>query len=306
MCLMIPPIVVMLLMLHLLPEIQDSSICFLTSKSWITLSNTTQVPLQIVYRHQNLFHYFPALTQALESLFVLEGIKPVSQQLIHEPDLHQIKGFCQNMGLGFASTSTGGSWHLAMLSHNQETADHALFYAAIGNHQRLGETLGYPPCCVRNYLGNVKKVASEAEYGLLGSLRNHEVPFVMNYLLRSADVSILSHIPCSFDCSSSLHLAEKAYACVQKHHPQLAQYLKQHLSGPIVLHDQGVHPLRGYSRVDDRIYYTNAEQLKESAMNAVFSRCDNVHLVGKNHLQLCQKNHVVDELKDNVRFLLFS
>ncbi|MBI4150016.1 DUF483 domain-containing protein [Candidatus Woesearchaeota archaeon] len=265
------------------------------------------IPLQIIYRHTNLFHYFPSLTQALEVLFVLEGIKPAAQQLIHNDNLAAVRGFCQNMKLGFASSPSGTGWHLAMLAENQDVADHALFYAHIGNHARLGDVLGYPSCCVGNYLDHIRRVASEEEYALLSPQHDNRIPFVMNYLLRSHDLSLLSHVPCSFLCVQSIKQADKSHATLKKYNPQLADYLQGALRGPVIVHQHAAHPLRDYSIVGDDVYYKHVLPTKENHMHDVFSLCNKVQVVQPNHVKLCQGDHVVDELHgDHVRFLMFE
>ncbi len=272
-----------------------------------TAHATRAVPMQILYRHHNLFHHFPSLTQALEALFVLEGIKPAAQQLIHDDALPAVKGFCKNMDLGFADSSSGAGWHLAVIAASQELADHALFYAQIGNHDRLGETLGYPSCCVGNYLDQIRRVSSEEEYALLAEPHTGRLPFVMNYLLRPHDVALLSHVPCSFLCAQSLQQAQRAFGVVQKYNAELAAYLEGELRGPVVVHEHAAHPLHGYSIVGQDVYYQNALTTKESYMHDVFTRCDKVQVVSDNHLRLCQGDHVVDELQGkHVRFLLFE
>ena len=265
------------------------------------------IPLQILYRHHNLFHYFPSLTQALEALFVLEGVKPAAQQLIHDDELHNVKGLCANMGLGFASSPSGGGWNLVMMAERQEMADHALFYAHIGNHQRLGEALGYPPCCVGNYLDHIHKVSSEEEYALLAPSHGMRIPFVMNYLLRSHDMALLSHVPCSFLCAQSLSQAQRSYEVIEKYGPDLAGYVRESLRGPVIVHEHAAHPLKRYDLAGKDVHYGQALSTRESYMNDVFARCDKVHVVGPNHLKLCQGEHVVDEIQgDHVRFLLFE
>ncbi len=265
------------------------------------------IAMQLLFRHTNLFHYFPTMTKALEALFVLEGIKPAAQQLIHDDDLAKVEGFCRNMKLGFSCSPAGNNWHLAMLGENQETADHALFYSHIGNHTRLGESLGYPSCCIQNYLQHIRKVASEEEYALLTPKHESRAPFLMNYLLRPHDLALLSHVPCSFFCSPSMQQASRAYASLQKRNPALAQFVMDNLRGPLVVHEHTAHPLRGYSVVGTDIYYQHALTSRESYMHDVFARCNKVQVVNHDHLRLCQGEQVVDEIKgDHVRFLFFE
>jgi hypothetical protein len=166
--------------------------------------------------------------------------------------------------------------------------------------------LGYPPCCVGNYLQHIRDVSSEEAYALLSPAADIPVPFGMNYLRRPHDLALLSHVPCSFRCSPSMRQAERAHATLAKYNPQLASHLRQELQGPVVVHGSAAHPLRGYAVSGKDVRYAHALATRESPLHGVFSRCDRLEVLGLDHVRLCQGDHVVDELQGDVRFLLFE
>jgi hypothetical protein len=98
-----------------------------------------------------------------------------------------------------------------VLARTPELAQHILAVDAspFPHEEVLGTLLGYPACCAR-------AIAAKGEQSITETLaaRTAHPPYprqldVSRYL---DGISLLSHIPCSPDCTASLHQAEQALA----------------------------------------------------------------------------------------------
>jgi len=289
-----------------------------------TLSLQT-APLQIIYHNQNLFHTFIELNDALEVLFVLEGLKPACRQLVHEDDVHRVVGFCESSGLYWELSDfkilkdkellvvpeyPGDGHYFVYLSRSKDVSQLAKFYEATRNDALLGDVLGYPQCCVRFYLTNyARAVKLHDDYTLMSIANTHFQPsFVTNNMARFFSVSLISHFPCSYNCPETEKMGSAFFECIKTFNPSLAAYVKDVLQGPVISHaSTGVHLLKGANAVGSTIWYKEPWLTSPNEMHATLRLCNNIKYLGRNHIQLCQDDHMVEDVSgDHVGFVMFE
>ncbi|GEM_PF-705611 len=222
----------------------------------------------LVYQGTNLQDVFTYLSKAIEVLLVLEGVKPVARFPMAEYDVPDVAAFCSAHGLasvrsdykilkfvpldkGYANkgyrmpvTSPMIGDVFIYLALSPELAQEAKMADYMDDHAALGKLLGYPECCVRFFAENAGAVKDDDDYVRL-ALRHSSVRHAeLNILPRYFDVTLLSHFPCSFDCSTSLQLATRYLETIRKHSYGLAEHVMNTLRKPAILTRQdGVHLL---------------------------------------------------------------
>jgi hypothetical protein len=169
----------------------------------------------------------------VEWMSVVRGLRPCA--LLQLP-IHQIES-CASLWaaeglawkrLGESSPRIGAWWLDADLRRNsascrivlgrkRENSDFEQAWNA-SDHNRIGELLGYPPCC-RSFFEQVAQAQScvdtvwpmsahepHIQDRVLGRLADG--PPASNILLQSLGVRAIPHCPCSFGCRETARLAE--------------------------------------------------------------------------------------------------
>jgi len=99
--------------------------------------------------------------------------------------------------------------------------------------QKFAKDLGYPDCCVNNYLknGQHKTVVSYKNFTHL-----NRAPFYMNNFLHSISNFYLSfHLPCSLNCEKTKAYNKKIFGVIHKLEPEFAKQLKKTLAMPLMV-----------------------------------------------------------------------
>lgn len=273
------------------------------------------IPMQLLHNSHNILHSFPRLCDAIEVLGVIDGIKPAARQIVHEEDIWRVHGFCLAHGLAYAQSpfkivegttmmvtpehSMAGSYFV-YISRKESAAKKAAFYESVRNDEKLGHVLGYPPCCIDFYKDHYREAAALGDEYCQHSLANSSdgtYPFVTNNMLRFFDVALISHFPCSFECERSVRLGRRIYRAVEKRNPKLAGFVRNALQGPVVYHHRtGIHALKGYVKKGNSVSYSTPWKTAPNAMHEVLRLCNNVKVLGKNHLQIRRDEAVIEDM----------
>jgi len=244
----------------------------------------------------------------------LKGIKPCARQEINEKNLDRALSFFDSYSIHYSLADfkfvEGGAMverdsqvpgkYFVYFSMDKDLVQKAKFYEAVRNDEKLGEVLGYPQCCTKFYLDNYEEAAKIGdEYSLLTIANSNGFPFQTNYLMRYFGVSLLSHFPCAFTCKDSYELAMKMYTAVYEENPELADYIKNTLRGPVITNvGTGIHVLKDYELHPDGVVgYRDPWLTNQNELYDVLRMCNNIRIVNKNHVQFRQDTHVVDEIK---------
>ena len=299
------------------------------------------VPLQLIDNNEDLLHTFHRLDDAMEVLFVLDGIKPAARQMVHEQDFHKIAEFCEQHQLKYAVSSfkilkdrklmvkpwvEEPGYYFVYLSLSQDDANKAKFYEELRNDEKLGEFLGYPSCCVRFYKEHYATAARRRDDYSLLSIANTELKedpeqkgkttfpsFLTNNMLRHFGLSLISHFPCSYHCVPTVFLAKRCFESVSRRNPLLATYLREVLRGPVLSHEEtGIHALKGYRIEPDilggnHISYNQVWLTAPNELHDKLAISNKIEMVGKHHVRIFNNHHLVEELKgDAVGMMIFE
>jgi hypothetical protein len=272
------------------------------------------IPLHVIYKNENVLHYFPKLNEALEVFCVLQGVKPVTRQMINEEDFHKVFTFCENYGLHFELSSfkilkdkellvqpghPSQGHYFMYISKDKEQAQLAKFYEGVKNDRKLGEVLGYPSCCVDFYKEHYYAASQMGDEYSLFSIQNTQGKgsFLNNNLLRFFGVSLISHFPCSFNCKETQQYAQQCLTMVEESNPGLAGYLKQALKGPVISHvGTGIHPIKDFVQKGKIVRYNSVWMTSPNYLHDVLSRSNTLRLLDAHHVEVFHNLHKVDDL----------
>lgn len=220
------------------------------------------------YEGTNLQEVFTYLSKSLEVFFVLQGAKPAARFPVHELDLPLIADFCARHGLAMARSDykilkfvpldkgyANKGYRLPVtspligdvfvyISRSADLAREAKTADYLNDHEMLGRALGYPECCIQFYLKHKDAITEDDDYVRLALKQSKTRHPELNVLARYFDVTLLSHFPCSFDCSASLQIALRHLETLHRHSYGLAEYVLNVLRKPAILTEQdGIHLL---------------------------------------------------------------
>lgn len=192
--------------------------------------------------YTRLYDTLQTNTRVLEVLYVISDLKPSARialkRALIAPALKalesiRLKGCISDFSLSLdfsGSYSTKGR-----LTKRASENDYALLYIAknislareikdlekSGHVSRLGVRLGYPKCCIKFFERFMHAQQRSCNDYIIPMLENSN-PIVhdpcMNVFTRYFDFHLLSHSPCSLDCSESMDMAKKRLRFLKRTH----------------------------------------------------------------------------------------
>ncbi len=172
---------------------------------------------------QKLSPLFGSKTKAQEIVLLLQKAKEVVRQGFFQHELPPVEKFCQendlyliksnfkvlfadegiysNKGLRIPEDDNRPGMYFVYISQDEEKAWLASYYELVQNHKDLGLVLGYPPCCVDFFCKKFSKNTPDLELPPAN-------PYT-NLSKRDQDDVMVSHFPCSSECTESIELGKK-------------------------------------------------------------------------------------------------
>ena len=191
----------------------------------------------------HLQEIFGSRTKALEVLYLLKDAKPVVRQGFYPHELEKVERFCAknklfiekspykvllhdleiftNKGKIVAPSHPQGMF-LVYISKNHFKALWTCLYETKQDHQNTGVLLGYPGCCLEFFV-------KEFEKGIVNPVHEPTNPWT-NLTLRDKDITLLSHFPCSSDCTKSIEMAKRNFEILKRYDEKLAEQFCKKLS----------------------------------------------------------------------------
>jgi len=226
-------------------------------------------------------------------LYVLEDKKPVAKITVSNDDYDKVRSFCDNYGLVMKRSNekvlkninwSEGSFvdsvkidafmpssgdNIIYLSKHESLAERAKVADFLNDHEQLGTLLGYPKCCVDHFRHVKTNEFIYANNYVKPALENSSFKVSMiNILPRHVDVSLISHYPCSFDCTQSINIAEQHLGVIRKHAPELADYMLDILKSPVIMTQKsGVHVLLGHWKEGPNVKFQGVMSSVQNALH---------------------------------------
>ncbi|MBI2662008.1 DUF483 domain-containing protein [Candidatus Woesearchaeota archaeon] len=194
-----------------------------------------------------LISIFHSRMKAQEIILLLENAKQIVRQGFYKQELPAIQTFCQqnslplvqskfkillddkhnftNKGLRIPETDKREGLYFIYISKDERLAYLASYYELINNYQELGRLLGYPPCCIRFFINSFHENNPNPQHKPTN-------PWT-NLTQREDDFCLLSHFPCSSNCSESVQQAQHYFNVIKDNHSDYAQKILQTLSKDI-------------------------------------------------------------------------
>jgi hypothetical protein len=194
--------------------------------------------------HKKLTILTGSKSKADEIILLLADLKPVVRHALYP---HEIAGMTQflskhnlflttsrfkvvfaeergkfsNLGYRYPLTDPrDGQLHI-YISKDEAKAHLAHYFELVENHEGFGNLLGYPICCIEYFQQNFSKGNPNPEH-------KESHPFI-NLTKRGKDAVLISHFPCSKECSKSIDIAKRNLSYLHRYYPARAYELRSEL-----------------------------------------------------------------------------
>jgi hypothetical protein len=199
-------------------------------------------------------------------LLVKTGVKPVMRLCIDKSKRNKLEDIARKIGLCILiktfpklySQKLEQALTFAYLSLSDELLRQTYEAEKINDRETLGRLLGYPDCCVKEFL---KSFNNETDFTLCSLLNTKTKPsFYCNSIFNlesklsltnityqilnnrnifkeSNTLFLIRHLPCSFDCKESIRLGKKTLELLEEHIPHLASKIVDALKRPVLYFD---------------------------------------------------------------------
>jgi hypothetical protein len=223
-----------------------------------------------------------SLIKALDVIYVMEGAKPVSR-LIHPEKNTAFLEFLKNNCLHYELSdfkilkhidSTRGYTDKGIkipkddkregdffiyISKSSSLAKKAKKLEEENSHVEFGKLLGYPECCCRFFEKNIEEASKATNDLSIHTFKNSKgivFPWQNNNCLRSFDISLISHFPCSYKCEETKKLAEKNLKVIEKYDKDICNYFRSALkSATIYSEGVGIYSIPRFKAIPLGIEY---------------------------------------------------
>jgi hypothetical protein len=214
----------------------------------------------------------------VELVAVLVGIKSAMRAVLGGRNARALARLVSDLGLRFAESPFAvvlGDVHAGMVHtysriNSPPVSDDCMRLVYVGademaarlaaafdatDARRLGAVLGYPCCCVdfycdhfqKGYIDLIPAVAPPAA----GSYRS-----AINVVGRRFGHSLISHIPCRWDCEASLDIANAILNELRRSDPRFACEVSGFLASDVVYSEEWVAEFRDPQWEEDRLLLT--------------------------------------------------
>ncbi len=99
--------------------------------------------------------------------------------------------------------------------------------------RKLGELLGYPECCINNFIE--KEAEGRRDFVMENWKSSGENPsYLLNFVLDFSPFHLISHFPCSFNCKKSKEIAGNLLEIMKKENFLLSRETEEYLKMPVL------------------------------------------------------------------------
>ena len=199
-----------------------------------------------------------------EFLAVREGIKPVMRQTVtRKLSVKKVKNMCKKNNLHTVIKSMNvwspdqqPVYHI-FISKSSKLAKEAYQANKKMDSRKLGELLGYPECCIDNFI-KLKNTNPDCQFILHSFFQTKTKPRfyandILNFSIRKFFIGrrinqanenfiptnhfLISHIPCSYDCKESIKMGRNVLKILIKESNEHAKKIAYALKKPFLVFD---------------------------------------------------------------------
>ncbi len=195
--------------------------------------------------HKKLAILTGSKSKADEIILLLADIKPVVRHALYSHEIKAMKQFCSKHNLHLTTSRfkvvfseekgsfsnlgyryplndpREGQLHV-YISKDEAQAHLAHYFELVENHEGFGTLLGYPACCVEYFMQNFSNKNPNPEI--------KESHPLLNLSKRNKDAVLISHFPCSKECTESIEIAKQNLHYLNTYYPGRAYELRNELN----------------------------------------------------------------------------
>lgn len=185
----------------------------------------------------------PFTGQLPEIIATEQGLKPVSRfRCYDESDYEHLKEACRPFEIEVERASVSFSEYrtnvsefgfYVYISKSEELIEKAKRLDPSvndsGDQARFGEILGYPKCCINNFLKFSKSKGRKEKY------LKDKIDFRLNTFLKFSNFYLISHFPCSWKCKKTINYVERLLEFLKEYDKDYLDKLKKNLRYPALI-----------------------------------------------------------------------
>lgn len=159
----------------------------------------------------------PAIYQNINPNYLLDKINEVSKYGLTIIPITRV-----NQSNGYTASSSAFDisqpWEYRAIITRIERANDILSIPNLEkNNDKLGEILGYPACCREFFLRTWQNGHVDTTWDQYAESGSADGPVEANMLWRWMNIRWVSHLPCSFQCQSTVEIGRKTREAMRKH-----------------------------------------------------------------------------------------
>lgn len=165
----------------------------------------------------------------------------------------------------FLAEATAYGWYPLLI-------DDYLVQKHVADFVPFGHALGYPSCCVEFFHQRNNWKSDNTYYAAYQRTQSKAHSF-SNGLMRHTAFSLISHMPCSFHCATSMASARQLYALIETLDKPFAEEIKLRLVSPFLcLSELRIYRFEGALVAVNCVEYTDVEPVNPTSPTDALAR----------------------------------
>src|SRR3989338_473711 len=120
---------------------------------------------------------------------------------------------------------------------------------------KFGYDLGYPECCVNFFQRYNNWYKYSYLYEALKNTPENKYHYLCNPLTKDVTYSYIYHMPCSYNCQTTIESAERIRTAIYEEEPQFVRKIDRHLKLPLLIfYERKSYAFKGEIK-NNRLYY---------------------------------------------------
>lgn len=135
---------------------------------------------------------------------------------------------------------------------------------------KFGCNLGYPECCVQFFRERNNWYKYSYLYEIFKNTPENEYHYLCNPFIKDVTYSYIYHMPCSYNCKSTIDLTKRIRGAIYEEEPGLVEVIDKHLKLPLlVFYERKFYAFEGEIK-SKRLYYKKAYFIGQMPENNLY------------------------------------